>query len=360
MKVMLYGVGRGNGSWARVTAGVREGLEACGALAGFYDVERVDVENALEDGFDAPIGLCVGSPPTANVMVGRGVHARRMLMIAANSSWLPGVIMDRAAKVCTEFVAPSAWSADVIGRYAAGRPVLVYPHGVEQGFKPVGDGPPAGHFRALHLASTHMERKGTKELIHGWVTAVKRGAVAEGARLRLVIDGPRGLFNHVIFEACEGSPELADTIELSQRLDLKVWDMAALYCDHHLVVQPSRAEGFGMVPLEARACGVPVVMTTCTGHGQHVGNMADIAPGMVRIEAGEEDLVDDGPGALAPTVSPDAIADALAYAAANIEVLRAQAAETAAMVRQQWSWEAVTRAFLTKNEDIFGAQLRHN
>jgi hypothetical protein len=156
---------------------VRRGLESCGKLASFYDVSRVDADydddgDALEDGYDAPIGLCVGAPPSASVMIGRGEHTRRLLMVAANSSWLPEVTMERAAKICTGFVAPSSWSASVIEDYADGWPVLVYPHGVDPAFKP-SDESPSGYFRALHLASTHMERKGTKELIHGWADALR-------------------------------------------------------------------------------------------------------------------------------------------------------------------------------------------
>jgi glycosyltransferase involved in cell wall biosynthesis len=333
---------------------VRRGLESCGKLASFYDVSRVDADydddgDALEDGYDASIGLCVGAPPSASVMIGRGEHTRRLLMVAANSSWLPEVTMERAAKICTGFVAPSSWSASVIEDYADGWPVLVYPHGVDPAFKPSNESP-SGYFRALHLASTHMERKGTKELIHGWADALRGGRLAKGATLRLVIDGPRGLFNHAIFEATGGDPDIADSYQLSQRLDLKTDDMAALYRDHHLVVQPSRAEGFGMVPLEARACGVPVVMTTCTGHEEHWRS-----PGVVRVETGPEEPVDDGPGALAPTITADAVSYALGYAFSSIGSLRADATEAAAMLRERWSWEAVTRRFLSENQDILGA-----
>lgn len=352
--IRLYGTGRTNGSWARVTMGVRRGLEACGRLAGFYDVARVDADydedgDALGEGYDAPVALCIGPPLSASVMRGRGTHERRLLMVAANSSWLPPAIMDRAVKICTGFVAPSEWSAAVIGDYAKGLPVAVYRHGVDPSFKP-SDEVPSGRFRALHLASTHMERKGTRELIHGWAIAKRQRKLPDRALLRLVIDGPRGLFNHTIFEAAGGDPDIADSYRLSQRLDLKVEDMAALYRDHHLVVQPSRAEGFGMVPLEARACGVPVVMTACTGHEEHWRTL-----GVIRVEAGPDGSVDDGPGAVAPTITAEAVAESLGLAVESIDTLRADAREVAGRIRKQWSWEAVTERFLVENEAILGA-----
>jgi glycosyltransferase involved in cell wall biosynthesis len=283
-------------------------------------------------------------------MVGRGEHQQRLLMIAANSSWLPKKVMERATQVCTAFVAPSAWSADVIKKHNQGLPVLVYRHGVDRAFKP--GPPPAGRFRAVHLASTHMERKGTRELIHGWVLARERGAVPKDAVLRLVMDGPRGLFDHVIYEATRGAVAAAESIEISQRLDLKVEDMAALYCDHHLVVQPSRAEGFGMVPLEARACGVPVVATLCTGHGEHMD--MDTA-GVIPIAHGISFSIDDGPGALAPIVKVEDIATALGRAYDSYAELSAAAQVAAPSVRAGWSWSAVTRQFLGENEAFLGS-----
>jgi glycosyltransferase involved in cell wall biosynthesis len=354
--IRLYGIEKGNGSWARVSAGVREGLTVNDRLASFYDVGLVDAAydddgDALDMGYDAPVGLCIGAPPSASVMVGRGEHKHRLLMIATNSSWLSAVMMERAAKMCTGFVAPSAWSANIIARYVD-LPVLVYPHGVDEAFKPGVDAlPPGAPFRALHLASTHMERKGTRELIFGWSLAMQRGLVPIDAKLRLVADGPRGYFNDAIFKAACGSTDIAESIELHQRLELDTNMMAAFYRQHHMVVQPSRGEGFGMVPLEARACGIPVVATLCTGHGQHMG-LSDA--GVVPVAHGLATAVDDGPGAMAPTVEPEAIVEALGKAVNDYAALRQECQDAAADVRKRWQWAAVTRRFLDTNAKILG------
>jgi len=287
------------------------------------------------------------------VMVGRGEHKHRLLMIAANSSWLPEVMMRRAVKMCTGFVAPSLWSANVIRYYAEELPVLVYHHGVDPAFKPDESGEiPPGRFRAVHLASTHMQRKGTEELIHAWALARQRRAIPKDALLRLVVDGPRGYFNETIGEACRGDIEAAESYQLAQRLDLKLEDMAALYRDHHLVVQPSRAEGFGLCPLEARACGVPIVATLCTGHGSHVlaGD-----PGVIVVSHGPESEIDDGPGALAPTISEHTIADALGKAYSNYSELFAGAQQAAPTIHEEWNWGSVTSLFLARNKSLLEA-----
>lgn len=351
MTIRLYGLAKGNGSWPRVTAGVRIGLAHHGALAGFYDVGQVDAAydaddgNALDEGYDAKTGICVGAPPSASVMVGRGQHQERWLLIATNSSWLPESMMERARKVVTGFLAPSRWSASVIKKYVGEAPVRVYQHGVDDSFKASRTMPNllGGPFTVLHLASTHMERKGTGELIEGWASAMRRGDLPRSAKLRLVVDGPRGYFSSHIKKASD-LQFIRDSYLLEGRVSLSVENMAAFYRTHHVVCQPSRGEGFGLVPLEARACGVSVIATACTGHEEHV---REGLPGVVVVPHGPEALVDDGPGATAPMVDPEAIAAALGYCHACYDSIASQAYAAAPFVRSEWSWAAVTRSFLS-------------
>jgi len=51
-------------------------------------------------------------------------------------------------------------------------------------------------------------------------------------------------------------------------------DMAALYCQAELFVFPSLYEGFGLPPLEAMYCGVPVVCSNSTALPEVVGDAA--------------------------------------------------------------------------------------
>ena len=44
--------------------------------------------------------------------------------------------------------------------------------------------------------------------------------------------------------------------------EVPVWEMPQWYQALDLFVAPQRWEGFGLTPLEAMACGVPVVATT--------------------------------------------------------------------------------------------------
>src|SRR5690606_16992598 len=107
--------------------------------------------------------------------------------------------------------------------------------------------------------------------------------------------------------------------------------------------QPSRAEGFGLVPLEARVAGVPVVTTACTGHQDHV---TEGSRGVVIVDSGADAPIDDGPGAMAPAVRAASVADALRVAYRCRGDILLAAREDAPVVLEQHSWEAVTRRAL--------------
>ncbi len=81
------------------------------------------------------------------------------------------------------------------------------------------------------------------------------------------------------------------------------------------VVQPSLAEGLGLSPLEALACGIPVVATD-------IGGMATTLPGFAR---------------LVPLQDPEAMARELLWIAGHAAEAREQALRGRAMVARHWS-----------------------
>lgn len=341
--VRLYGSFGNNASFARVARGVQEGLQQLGLLAGTVEVDAVDTEELSKaEGHDATLGLYVGSPSLVTVMQSRGRHDVNFAVLAPNSSWLPKKLLqdlrERAA-----IVAPSSWGVEVLK--ACGMPEFApLRHGVSRTFQMRPEVrfqlpllKKAGHFRVLHLSSTHLERKGTLELLEAWRELVEEKALGEHPKLLAVVDAPPGTYPQA-----ESDPTIALS---SQRLDATEAQMAAIYQNCHVVCQPSRGEGFGMVPLEARACGIPVVATAATGHRDH---MEPCPPGCVVVGTGEDAPIDDGPGATAPSLSKHAVKAALKEAYERWDELFEQAGTAAADVHATWSWANQTKIWLEK------------
>lgn len=332
--VRLYGHDLGFSSFSQVTRGFRLALDAIGQLGGFVPIDCYEEEQAYSGG-SCPIGVNTGMP-SASVQSRAAGHAERLLMLAPNSDQIPEAMKAFLPEMLTGLLAPSQWGKRVLERLVA-LPVWCVPHGVAAEYSPDRDATAtrldefrAGKVRALHMTSTNSERKGTKLLLRAWRRVRDLDATLiivcryDGyAELRALVDSigfPAR--TRVSVYACDGMPPDA---------------VLRLFRGVHFVCQPSRAEGFGLVPLEAKAAGVPVVMTGCTGHADHVMEGA-----CVQIETGEEALTDDMHGARAPSVTDEAIFRGIEAMLASYPDLADRAYEQAESVRSRWSWPNTT------------------
>ena len=119
--------------------------------------------------------------------------------------------------------------------------------------------------------------------------------------LRLVVAGSRGWSDDDLVRRVRESPA-ADRITLTGRVDDE--QLATLYRAAECLVFPSRYEGFGLPPLEAMACGTPVVAANATSLPEVLGEAAllvdptdagAIAEGIEQaVGPGRDDLVQRG------------------------------------------------------------------
>jgi len=357
-KVRLYGRFGDWSSQAQVSWGFRKALAARGLLAGAYAVdEQLDWTQEPPGGASAPAAIFTGPMGQITSMLHNSKHPVRYGMLVPNSDRVPLPVLQTFESCCTHLLTPSLWAAGVLA-HLSDLPILTVPHGLSEEYAPH----PAlldearttfkqGVWRVLHLSSSDRSRKSTWELLQAWRELDAAGALPHEAVLDLVMDQPaRGRLQAKLLDEEQIIPP---GVRVRPRLGggrgASPAEMAARYCGYHVVCQPSRGEGFGWAPLEARACGVVAVATACTGHSQHLAG-AGPQDGVVVVHHGEPAPIDDVAGAVAPEVSVKAIAEALRTAYDSWPKLSDAAREGAEVVRQAWSWQNQLAPFLDRLE----------
>lgn len=345
-EVRLYGRSIGYGSHAQVTRGFQAGLAAHGINAHLVAVDDdADDEAPPVPGAFAPFAFYTGPLNNSQIMHRNARHERRFTMVAPNSDRMPLKLLHNVAVHATDIMVPSRWAEDVIvkllAEIGAARSVLVVPHGVSADFRPnpaeravLKQEYPAS-FRVLHLSTSDRERKGTRELIQAWNLAMRHRMLPEKAYLLLVLDVAADMALKTWLADERVVPH--QSIHFVSRMDSPPSELASTLTAFHLVCQPSRGEGFGLIPLEARACGVPVAATLATGHSEH---MDATTAGLTVIPTGGAEWIDDFAGASAPSLSVEHLATALGRAYQDWPKLEEAAAQAAPAVAAKWSWQS--------------------
>lgn len=184
-----------------------------------------------------------------------------------------------SARRSQQILADSQWTKRDVERYFNVRPELVhvvYP-GVDQDFRPLDRSDAAdvrrlADFRRKHglpervvlYLGTLEPRKNVDKLVEAFAALVRRGVPHT-----LVLAGGKGWDYEAIFRAVEthGLQNRVVVPGYIDRAEQPLWYNAA-----DLFVYPSQYEGFGLPPLEAMACGVPVVTSNTSSLPEVVGS----------------------------------------------------------------------------------------
>lgn len=305
MLVQIYGQFGSNNSNAVVSRGI-----ACSLVKAGLDVQAYD-PFGVYSGFwtdmstghspSAEVGIYVGYPPGAIPYLSS--HEIKVGCFIAESGILPADWI-AIASACDLVCVPSRWNAvSFVQGGVSPKKVLVMPHGLHPAFARKKQlEPPAGPVSFLHIAGAagFRERKGTTKLISAF------GKIArdhDHAQLTLRC----GQADPEILSAIRRA-EADDRVRLCEDDSLEPKRMRDFLCGAwDAIVLPSRAEAFGLLAIEARAVGLPVILTCCSGHKQHVESWDTI------IESGPEApiQVNGIPEGVAPIVEMSAILDAM-------------------------------------------------
>jgi glycosyltransferase involved in cell wall biosynthesis len=147
--------------------------------------------------------------------------------------------------------------------------VRLVPLGIDERFST--GAPPAGLRERLGLEGPFVLTVGTlqpRKNVEAALHAFER-LVASGSEHRLAIVGGRGWRDEPLAELIRSSPA-AERIVMTGRVSDD--DLIGLYQAADVFVFPSRYEGFGLPPLEAMACGTPVISSNRTSLPELIGD----------------------------------------------------------------------------------------
>lgn len=252
-------------------------------------------------------------PTTWMARAGRNVGFSMVEATALPDDWLPH--LDRVDEIWV----PSSFCAEVFGRFAA-RSIHVVPLGVDpQMFRPTMR-PPAASIKFLHFAATHRAANKGAELA---VVAFGR-AFAARTDVSLVV------------QASVGAPPSSDDPRIRYTADaIPQTGLAAYFASFDALLYTSKGEGFGLIPLEATASGLPVFHSGQTGMRDYAG-VGTVVPSREVPAVGQ-------PGTWFE-VDVDALAISMRSFADDPRPLRAKALADADTVRARWTWDASARA----------------
>jgi glycosyltransferase involved in cell wall biosynthesis len=348
----LYGRVLGNGSHVQVTRGFQQALSAAGLLAGQVHLDLDEVDE-VPPGASAPVAVFTGPLNMVAAMRRNADHRERWTLVAPNSDKSPPRLLATVVEHSTRILTPSDWGTRVVQaqltELGLSCPVSTAPHGIAPELRVHPEARATmersyqeGAFKVLHFSTSDRQRKGTRELLQAWQELAP--VLGDRAHLILVLDP---LAESALRAWCVDEDAqrliLHPQVSLLTRLDCSPADMARVLSSVHVVCQPSRGEGFGLVPLEARACGVPVVMTDCTGHSQHT-HIGD--PGVLVVPTYDPAPIDDWEGARAPALRVPDLIEFLAGAHALWPSLNASARAAAPEIQSWWSWPEQLRGVL--------------
>ncbi len=112
-------------------------------------------------------------------------------------------------------------------------------------------------------------RKNIPALVESYRRLVEAGAIKE----HLVLAGKLGWGYEALLKQIQ-VPDLRGKVHLAGYVDQK--DLPAVYAGARLFVYPSLHEGFGFPPLEAMACGVPVISTRSSSLAENLERAAEL------------------------------------------------------------------------------------
>jgi hypothetical protein len=163
---------------------------------------------------------------------------------------------------CDEVWATSDWCAEVFKDNGVTKPIYVYPHGIEEKWSAV--------------KRSYNEDEVFKFLHVGEPSPRKSGQLVVDTFIKMFGNNPKYQLtlkchhNHTVrVYDKNGELRLPEDVYSNIKVikdEMAIEDLVALHQRHHVLIYPTWGEGFGFIPLQALATGMPVISTYPWAH----------------------------------------------------------------------------------------------
>lgn len=350
--VRVYGRFVGNGSAATVTKGWLEALTHHDVLA---DTFCLNGEGYRADGGeDAPVAVVTDVRELLSAL--GNAHKHIYVVLALHTRYLPETIAGLLRSGPISVLSPSRYSDDLLRHAAPDIPSIVVEHGVCAGFRPLTEADrtrlreaplyrqlhAVGYVNLLHMCESSAARKGTYELLRAF-----DALCTSRPDYRITLTIVPAQFEHPRARVMTSRLANFHRVRVLPRLNGGAREMRWVYGCFDVIAQPSRAEGFGLVPLEGLVTGVPALVSVQCGHGQwaldaRTGNPKDA---IETVALGEPGPPFFEPGAC-PTLDERVMREAIDRTYQSAAVLVRQAERDAEIWHREWSWPLVTAEWM--------------
>lgn len=168
------------------------------------------------------------------------------------STYIPDGWLSRMNQ-CDEVWATSAWVANVYEANGVKPPIYVYEHGIDKQWQPV-KRERTDKVRFLHIGEPAL-RKGGQMAYDAFLEAF-----GDRSDVHLTL---KSYYQHHL--RTYGDAGLTSVVERPNMsiitANISKKELIALYQNHDVMVYPSYGEGFGFIPLQALATGMPCITT---------------------------------------------------------------------------------------------------
>ncbi len=189
-------------------------------------------------------------------------HAFNIAVLVCDADIVPIETIDICNRVFDLVVVPSRFCQTTFIKSGLTTDTLIIPHGVSDAFQNQNLTLPRIFTFYNVYSQMRPYRKGEEELIYAFVKAFDLDP-----KVQLLLRTQLGNDLDTLLD------------ELSAKSVVKVIEDELLESEYvkqfnqvHCVVHPSKAEGFGMIPLQALACGTPVIAPKITGLADYLSS----------------------------------------------------------------------------------------